>query len=354
MKIVVYEPGRRTGALVGDRIVDLNRAYASYARQRRDGPADAAAAADERVPTDLERLIGRGRAGLDDVQAALAWLADNGGQADDPQVSQPQAGAVLHAPSVYRPRIACAGANYIQHLVGTQAALQGQQIDPQEALRQSRAGDPWGFWKVVVDLRGDGDEVVYPGRARLFDYEGEVAVVFGRGGADIPAERAAEAIWGVCLLNDWSIRSDMGPPRPLSFNLAKNFTASVSLGPCIVVGELDPQDVLVETRVNGEVRQHYSSREMTFSFAELIAYLSRDFAFVAGDILAGGTGAGTAMDSSPRGPNGYASTERFLKVGDVVEVSSPGIGALRNRIVAKAASAAALAGSGASSAVWAV
>src|SRR5207302_1920098 len=118
------------------------------------------------------------------------------------------------------------------------------------------------------------------------------------------------------LLNDWSIRNDMGPPRPLNFNFAKNFDCSVSLGPSIVIGELDPSAVEVEVRVNGEVRQHYSSKDMIFTFAEFIAHLSRDFTFHPGDILAGGTGAGTAMDTSRPNPDGSTPTDLFLKVGD--------------------------------------
>jgi 2-keto-4-pentenoate hydratase/2-oxohepta-3-ene-1,7-dioic acid hydratase in catechol pathway len=221
------------------------------------------------------------------------------------------------------------------HLVGTQSALRGEQITAEDAYRQARAAGPWGFWKVIGDLRGDRDTVTYPARARLFDYEGEVAVVLGRRGTDISASQVRDYVWGVTLLNDWSIRNDMGPARPLSFNLAKNFDTSVSIGPCIVVDEIEPQSVLVETRVNGDLRQHYSSSDMTFKFDELLEFLSRDFTFLRGDVIAAGTGAGTAMDSSPRGADGYASTDRFLKPGDVVEVSSPAIGVLRNHIVAK-------------------
>jgi 2-keto-4-pentenoate hydratase/2-oxohepta-3-ene-1,7-dioic acid hydratase in catechol pathway len=288
MKIVVYGPNRRVGALVGGEVVDL--------------------------APDLQAFIAGGPATID---AARKTIEAPGGD------RQPLGAVKLHAPTVYRPRIACAGANYVMHLVGTQAALQGNRLDPQEAYKQARDAGPWGFWKVIADVAADQEPVRYPERARLFDYEGEVAVVLGTGGA----------IWGVTLLNDWSIRNDMGPARPLSFNLAKNFDTSASIGPCIVVDDVDPQAVDLQTRVNGEVRQDYNSREMTFSFAELLAFLSRDFTFQAGDVLAGGTGAGTAMDSSPRGENGFASTERFLKPDDEVEVSSPQIGALRNKVL---------------------
>ena len=74
---------------------------------------------------------------------------------------------------------------------------------------------------------------------------------------------------------------------------------------------------------------------MVFSSGEYLEFLSRDLTFYPGDIIAGGTAAGTAADSSPLLPDGSVSAERFLKPGDVVEVKSPGIGTLRTRVVAK-------------------
>ena len=89
----------------------------------------------------------------------------------------------------------------------------------------------------------------------------------------------------------------------------------------------------VELTVNGQVRQHYNTRDMIWGFGEALERLSRDLTFVPGDVIAGGTAAGTAQDKSPIGPDGKRSTDLFLKVGDVVEVSSPQIGRLCNRIV---------------------
>src|SRR6266545_4150997 len=71
-------------------------------------------------------------------------------------------------------------------------------------------------------------------------------------------------------------------------------TAAVSTGPCVVVGELDQQDIDAETRVNGVVRQSYNTSEMIWSFGEVLEYLSQDFTFVPGDVIAGGTSAQAA------------------------------------------------------------
>lgn len=104
-------------------------------------------------------------------------------------------------------------------------------------------------------------------------------------------------------------------------------------GPCIVVGDLDQQNVDVEPRVNAIVRQSYNTREMIWSFGEVLEYLSRDFTSVPGDVIAGGTSAGTAADKSRRAADGRRPFDLFLKIGDVVEVSSPQIDALANQIV---------------------
>jgi acylpyruvate hydrolase len=205
----------------------------------------------------------------------------------------------------------------------------------EQAAARIRDNGIWGFWKVGRTAAGPDEEVPYPGRADRFDYEGEVAIVLGKQGKDVPAHEARDLVWGVTLLGDWSIRSPREPEGPLKFGMAKNFDQSCSLGPCIVVGELDPADIDVETWVNGEQRQQYNTRDMVFSFWEYIEYLSRDLTLHPGDIVSGGTAAGTAADSSPRLPDGQFAPERFLKPGDVVEIGSPQIGTLRARIVPK-------------------
>ena len=117
----------------------------------------------------------------------------------------------------------------------------------------------------------------------------------------------------------------------------KNWDGSASVGPCTLVGEInDPQNIDFQTLVNGELRQSGNTSGMTFSFAEYLEYATRDVTFTAGDMIAAGTCKGTAMDSTQRVEGGgFASDKLFLKVGDAVEVSSPLIGTLRNRIVAQ-------------------
>ncbi len=192
----------------------------------------------------------------------------------------------------------------------------------------------WGFWKVDRESVAPDGAVIYPERCTRLDYEGELAIVLGKQAKDIPADRVEDHIWGVTLLGDWSVRLT-AEPGPLKFGLQKNFDTCCSIGPCIAVGEADPFDAEVETLVNGERRQHYSTRDMVFSFGEYLEHLSRDFTFYPGDMISGGTAAGTAADSSPLLPDNTPSPEYFLKPGDVVEIVSPDVGTLRTHIVAK-------------------
>jgi acylpyruvate hydrolase len=188
----------------------------------------------------------------------------------------------------------------------------------------------WGFWKVDRACPGPDDEVSYPARAKYFDYEGEAAVIIGRQGKNIRAEDWQSHVWGVTLLCDWSIRQTPDTGR-MNFAMQKNFDGSCSLGPCIAVGA-DARNIDVTTTVNGERRQRFNTRDMVFSFGECLAFLSRDLTLYPGDIVSGGTGAGTAQDSSAQIADGVLSPERFLKVGDIVEVASPQIGTLRNTV----------------------
>jgi 2-keto-4-pentenoate hydratase/2-oxohepta-3-ene-1,7-dioic acid hydratase in catechol pathway len=305
MRVVVFGDGRRTGVLAEDKVIDLNKA-------------------DPGLPATLLEFIEAGAVAIEGAQRVIDHAASLG-----PNTAMPASSVKLHAPWPSR-RIACVGGNYAAH-------LRGMQGDPNlpldEVTRHTREAGQWGFWKVPYAVAGPDDEIPFPKRCTYFDYEGEVAIVLGKRGKDIPASNLSQYVWGVTLFDDWSMRDGMGTPRPMSYNLPKNFDGSTSMGPCIVVGELEPQNVDVELRVNGDLRQQYSTRDMVFNFAEVLEELSRDFTFVPGDVISGGTSSGTAQDSTPRGPDGKRSLDRFLKVGDVVDLSSPKIGTLRNRIV---------------------
>ena len=317
MKIVVYGPEKRTGVLKGDRIVDIAGAVA------KQGGANAASL------SSLANLIDGGKAALDSVQKAVDNLGEAGGD-----ILFGASGVQLHAPRVSGARVACAGGNFAQHAIAMAArrAERGEanpiQGDPSDYVR-SRGF--WGFWKIDRESLGNDGTLPYPARATRLDYEGEVAVILGKQGKNLKAGQIDDFVWGVTLLGDWSIR--MSPEGgPLKFAMQKNFDNSCSIGPCVVVGELDMLKIDLETLVNGEVRQKFQSGDMAFKYGDYLEHLSKDFTFYPGDMISGGTGAGTAADSSKTGDDGKPLPDRFLKPGDVVDIVSLKIGTLRTYI----------------------
>ncbi len=337
MKIVVFGPDRRTGALHDGNVVDLSYATAKYLREKQGEP-NPLAMAEALVPSDLARLIEGGTRAIDTAQKALDHLF---GQAQDKlgprgeRLAVPAAEAKLHAPRPKDARIACAGGNFADHAAAMAVKMRRKPYEG-DAYQEIRKGGFWGFWKLGREIVGPEGELVYPERCNRLDYEGEIAVVLGKRGVDLKPGQLKDYVWGVTMLADWSIRA----PREasggsLNFAFPKNFDSSTSMGPCIAVGECDPTNTDLETLVNGERRQRFNTKDMVFTFGEYLEYLSRDFTLYPGDIISGGTAAGTAADSSELLPDNSSAPERFLKPGDVVEMKSPMIGSLRTRVVPK-------------------
>lgn len=334
MKIVVFGDEHRVGAMDGVGVVDLSEAFLVWARDRSEDASDNDG--NPRVPSQLLPLIEGGSRALDDAHQALdvarTMTGADAGPTGRPVLHPLSAAPVIHAPWPGR-RIACAGGNFADHLARMMANRDGAALSSiEETTAKAREAGQWGFWKVVDEVAGPGDPIPKPRRTQMFDYEGEVAIVLGGRGKDVEVEKWADLVWGYTLLNDWSVRDGTGQFRPMSYNLAKNFDGCVSMGPAIVVGG-DPEDVDVELRVNGELRQSYNSSTMIFSFGEILAEISKDLTLRPGDMISGGTAAGTAADTSQRKPTGELSLDLFLKPGDVVDLTSPQVGTLRNSIV---------------------
>ena len=166
-----------------------------------------------------------------------------------------------------------------------------------------------------------------PPESEQLDYEGEIAIVIGKEGRRISRESALSHIMGMTLCNEGCLRDWM---RHGKFNVTqgKNFDASGSLGPYLVTtDEVDPAtEMHLTTKVNGELRQDTRTSLMMMSFIDLITYVSQFTTLKPGDVISTGTPVGTGMGFDP---------PKWLKAGDVVEVSVPQLGTLRNAIVAE-------------------
>lgn len=222
-------------------------------------------------------------------------------------------------PPIPRPdRLICIGLNYKTH-VDEARKLRGPSIDVPSY--------PMVFFRNPASQVGHGEQIVRPKVSEQFDFEGEVAVIIGKGGRHISAERALEHVAGYSCYNDGSIRdyqrhsSQWGP--------GKNFDRSGGFGPWIVTSDEipDPSKMVLMTRVNGEEMQHASVGDLIFDVPALIAYCSTVMALVPGDVIVSGTTGGVGGARVP---------PLWLKPGDVVEVEVQPVGVLRNEVVAEA------------------
>ncbi len=223
----------------------------------------------------------------------------------------------LRAP-LPRPRrgLFCVGRNYRAHaqeLAGT-------------VFRQSMpAADDWPivFVKLAECVCGPNDEVPLPAPAvsAQIDYEGELAVVIGRGGRDIPRARAMDHVFGYTLVNDVTARDLQ--QRHQQWDLGKNLDGFCPMGPWIVsADELEGRDLPLTTRVNGELRQQARTSELIFDIPTLVETCSRGITLLPGDVIATGTPAGVGMGRQP---------PAWLRPGDVVRVEAEGLGYIENR-----------------------
>ena len=174
---------------------------------------------------------------------------------------------------------------------------------------------PLIFLKPPSSVIGPGEKIVMPPQSQRVDHEGELAVVIGKAGRWIQAEKAMEHVLGYTAANDVTARDLQ--QKDGQWTRGKGFDTFCPLGPWIET-DLDPTDMRVTCRVNGEMRQVASTREMVFTIQQLIAFISSVMTLVPGDVILTGTPAGIGA----------------LQAGDVVEVEIEGIGTLRNPVAA--------------------
>lgn len=209
-------------------------------------------------------------------------------------------------------KILCVGINYPERAEEYKGAL-------------AKPKYPNLFIRFQDSFVGHNGHLVRPKVSEKFDYEGEIVVVIGKQGRHATPESAKSMIFGLTLGNEGSVRDWM---RHGTSNITqgKNFDASGSMGPWIVpADEVDPfQKLRVTTRINGQVRQDDTTDRLSWSFAELISYISTFTTLRPGDMIFSGT---------PVGAGGHQDPPKWLVPGDTFEVEVPQIGTLRNTVV---------------------
>ncbi len=204
------------------------------------------------------------------------------------------------APVIPRSKVVGVGRNYAAHV-----EEMGNDLPPEPLL----------FLKPNTSVIGPGDPVVLPPWSAEVHHEAELAVVISRICKDVPRERVQDVVLGFTAANDVTARDIQ--LRDGQWTRAKGFDTACPLGP-VVVTDLDPSDLAVRARVNGETRQNGHTRQMMFDVADLVSFVSSVFTLLPGDVILTGTPAGV-------GP---------IRAGDLVEVEIEGVGLLANPVVA--------------------
>ncbi|WP_342600420.1 fumarylacetoacetate hydrolase family protein [Psychrobacillus sp. FSL H8-0483] len=179
------------------------------------------------------------------------------------------------------------------------------------------------FTKAPTTIAADEQTLtVHADITSSYDYEGELAVVIGKEGKNIPTKLAYDYVFGYTIANDLTAR-DLQTKHQQYF-LGKSLNGSCPLGPYVVTkDELpNPQELAIVTKVNDEIRQNGLTSDMIYSVEQIISEISRVVTLEPGDVILTGTPAGVGKGFNP---------PKFLKSGDIVKVSIEGIGTLVNK-----------------------
>ena len=210
-------------------------------------------------------------------------------------------------------KVLCVGLNYRAHV---------------EECEAEETDYPVIFLRVADSQIGHQEDLVLPKESTMFDYEGEIAVVIGKGGRRIKEEEAYDHIAGYACYNDGSIRD--WQLRTGQWTPGKNFNGTGAFGPWMVTrGEIQDGEVLtLETRVNGQVMQKTTTDLLINSIPRLISFISTFTTLNPGDVIVTGTPGGVGLKREP---------QFFLKDGDKVEIEVSKIGTLVNKVKAEVA-----------------
>ena len=271
------------------------------------------------VVGDVTALLPEG-AGLLEVIARWDALGPLLARVDATVVVYPLEQVRLLAP-IPRPRrdVFCVGKNYRDHVLEF-----GRSGYDQPDHSQDMPEHPVVFTKATTSVTGPFDDIdPHHDVTAELDYEAELGVIIGRGGRGITREQAFEHVWGYTIIDDFTARDLQRKHK--QWLIGKSLDTHCPMGPYAVSADeiSDVTALVVESHVNGELRQSAPVKELIFDIPELIATISAGITLLPGDLIATGTPAGVGIGFDP---------PKFMVSGDVIEVSITGLGAQRNRV----------------------
>ena len=289
MKLVTYKPrasSAQLGAIVDNRVVNL---------------AEVSGGA---LPNDMRAFLELGEEGLRVARRVATKKAakESGVALGDVK---------LLAPITNPNKVIAIGLNYLDH------------------IRESNAQTPKipiMFTKYTSAIIGDGDAIHWdPNETAKVDWEVELAVVIGKRAYRISEESVFDYVVGYTVCNDVSAR-DLQSERGDQWIRGKSMDTFCPLGPCIVTKDeiADPHNLKLRTLVNGQTMQDSNTSELLFKIPHLVAYLSRAFTLLPGDVIITGTPPGVGMGMKP---------QRFLKPGDTMRLGIEGLGEQAQKVV---------------------
>lgn len=266
------------------------------------------------LPSDMTDLVALGDAG---IAAAKSAVASASGDAIRP------AGSVKIRAPFPRPRrnILCVGKNYREHA----DEFHKSGFDSSSASAAAAIPDyPIIFTKLPTSVIGPDDPI--PGHldpTNSVDYEGELTFVIGKPGRNISKADAMKHVYGYTIINDVTSRTQQNQHN--QWFLGKSLDGFCPMGPALVTADEvgDVTEIRLETKVNGEVRQDASVNDLIFDIPTLIEVMSQGRTLETGDLVATGTSVGVGIGFKP---------PKFLKAGDVVDISFDRIGTLSNPV----------------------
>jgi 2-keto-4-pentenoate hydratase/2-oxohepta-3-ene-1,7-dioic acid hydratase in catechol pathway len=318
MRLVTFEVEstlarhRRTGALSGERVIDLTAARAD--QHRRAGRPAAARAANTELPADMLALLELGEPALEAARETVTHAEDHIDDEAPTRTSYLLDEIWLLAP-IPRP-----------------PSLRDFMVVQEHVRRSFKDDPPAEWWNIPVyykgnceEIYGPEDTVPWPAYTEKLDYELEMCAVIGSAGRNVTADRAEELIVGYTIYNDWSARDIQ--LREMSVGIGpgygKDFASSI--GPAIITADEFDRDASMSARIDGEVWSSSTLGTMHFSFPEIIEWVSREQTLRPGDLLGSGTvGGGCGLE-----------LDRWISEGSVVELEVRGIGVLRNYVSAR-------------------
>lgn len=295
MKWMTFDTERKEtyGAVEGKRVWDLP----SLARKK----------GTDLAPTLLEG-ISKGDEFFDKTKELVRWGQEN--EVKDCLISLED---IIWKSPIPRPakNIMCVGKNYRDHAIemGSEADI------PEHMMVFTKSPTAVTGHLALVDSHQEVTDQL--------DYEGELALVIGKKGKNIPQDKALDYVFGYTILNDITARDLQ--KRHKQFFIGKSLDTSCPMGPWIVHhSEIEnPNELAIQTKVNGEIRQDSNTSHFIFPTEEIISTLSQGMTLEPGDIIATGTPAGVGKGFKP---------PKMLKSGDLIEITVEGIGELRNSV----------------------